>query len=55
MKRKSSEMIDSDSFGSDSDAEDDSVIAERKRLARLQEIITQEIKELDKDEIEMFD
>lgn len=34
---------------------EDPVIAEMRRKARLEEIMTEEIAELDKDEVEMFD
>jgi len=60
--RKSAPVLDEDSFGSDEDmTEDPSALelareeAQRKKNQKLQEIITEEIKELEKDEIEMFD
>jgi len=60
--RKSALLEEEDSFGSDEDMTTDPSTIEmereerqRKKDQKLQEIITEEIKELEKDEIEMFD
>jgi hypothetical protein len=54
MRKVKSLELKEDSFGTDDDMSDAEVV-EMKRKARLEDIMTEEIAELEKDEIEMFD